>query len=216
MSRCTIRINGEAIPYERSHSFLGIVIDRTLSWSPRIYDTRKRLISIAPVLSFLEGKSWGASVRSMLQRYRSLFLGCLRYSLPIFSAIRNTNIQTLQGVQAEALRICFGLPKCAEFISQEPPHDWIVFTDSKAALQALQASLRPWNMGESCNLRLKALDPGLRLRLPRNLARCEAILLCRLWIGVAFTNHYDFRMGMANSPACESCACEETIAHLLC
>lgn len=31
-----------------------------------------------------------------------------------------------------------------------------------------------------------------------------------------FTNAYSFQIGMANSPTCDNCSCEETIAHFLC
>lgn len=415
---------------------------------------------VTHVLRFLAGKSWGASVRAMLQLYNALFLGLLRYSLPVLSGTGKTNLRALQSVQAQALRICLGLPRCAstaatiaiahdhpintyiqvdalrmhirhfarlpshhlaslpaarprsalsriitanhetlpsnftpaarpslplwclhpiqailsipgikkktemssfalkqtvlsfmhekhrerthvytdgsvssksstgavvipvksvtiqfktshitsstaaelaairaalEFIGPKPSQSWSVFCDSKAALQCLlspfnhgpnvqlvadirllhhQATdkghniiyqwipghcgisgndsaddaarsahdgapiisiplsrtdaatkLRSlareltqtlWNTGEFTNTRLHRLDPRLQLRLPPGLPRAEATLLCRLWLGVAFTNAYSFRIGMADSPACDNCGCEETIKHLLC
>ncbi|XP_070384470.1 uncharacterized protein, partial [Dermacentor albipictus] len=91
-------------------------------------------------------------------------------------------------------------------------------TDAATSLRSLacELTLTLWNTSEFTNTRLHRLDPSLQLRLPPGLPRAEATLLCRLWLGVAFTNSYSFRIGMADSPACDTCGCEETIAHLLC
>uniref|UniRef100_L7LW97 Putative tick transposon n=1 Tax=Rhipicephalus pulchellus TaxID=72859 RepID=L7LW97_RHIPC len=50
---------------------------------------------------------------AMLQLYRVLFLGFLRYSLPALTNASKTNQRILQSVQAQALRICLGLPRSA-------------------------------------------------------------------------------------------------------
>uniref|UniRef100_L7LY27 Putative tick transposon n=1 Tax=Rhipicephalus pulchellus TaxID=72859 RepID=L7LY27_RHIPC len=74
---------------------------------------KQRLTAISQLFKFLCGKTWGMSVDAMLELYRSLFLGFLRYSLPVLTNTCKTNIRTLQAVQAQALRVCLGLPKCA-------------------------------------------------------------------------------------------------------
>uniref|UniRef100_L7LY72 ribonuclease H n=1 Tax=Rhipicephalus pulchellus TaxID=72859 RepID=L7LY72_RHIPC len=421
---------------------------------------KNKLTMITHVLRFLAGKSWGASVRAMLQLYTVLFLGFMRYSLPVLGRTRRTNVRVLQSIQAQALRICLGLPRCAssaatvaiardypittyirvdalrmhirhaaripshhlaslptsrphsafsgiiashctaiptnfthaarpplplwclhplealitipgiqrkkqssnlalqqatllflhekhsgrlhiytdgsvssassagavvipeksvtikfktshltsstaaeltairaalEFVVKEPPQAWSIFSDSKAALQCIMSPFRrgpneqlvadirilhhravekqhnivyqwipghcgiygndradeaarsahdalhcaaiplsrtdaatrlrslareltlaQWHSTEFTNARLHNLDPNLQLRLPSGITRAEETLLCRLWLGVAFTNAYSFRIGMASSPTCDNCSCEETIAHLLC
>lgn len=88
-------------------------------------------------------------------------------------------------------------------------------TARELRLLARKTSQALWS-SSAFNCRLYKLDPLLRLQLPSSLSRGEATLLCRLWLGVAFTNAYSHRMGMAESPMCDSCMCEETIEHLLC
>uniref|UniRef100_A0A6G5AJ65 Putative tick transposon n=1 Tax=Rhipicephalus microplus TaxID=6941 RepID=A0A6G5AJ65_RHIMP len=73
---------------------------------------KKRLTTISQLCKFLAGKTWGMSVHAMMELYRALFLGFLRYSLPVLSNTCKTNVRVLQAVQAQALRVCLGLPRC--------------------------------------------------------------------------------------------------------
>uniref|UniRef100_A0A023FRN3 Putative outcast ele5 orf1-h 1e-40-j 4 n=1 Tax=Amblyomma cajennense TaxID=34607 RepID=A0A023FRN3_AMBCJ len=113
MTPYPVRIDGQVISYSKFHRFLGILIDRNLSWSPHCTLLKKKLTSIAHLLRFLGGKSWGSSVQSMLKLYRALFVGCLRYSTPVLSNTCKTNMRALQTVQGQALRTCLGLPRSA-------------------------------------------------------------------------------------------------------
>lgn len=460
MSPYPVSLNGQDITYQKSHRFLGVIIDRNLSWSPHCIYLKRRLISIIHIMKFLCGKTWGTSVRSMLQLYRTLFLGFLRYSLPVLANTCKTNIRTLQSLQGQALRTCLGLPRCASthativiardyliptyitvdnlrahirhlcrvpshhiavlpaqrpqatfsklvathqgclpsgftpaarplsppwclrqpqvhltipgitnklshstvalrqltlsllndayelrtqvytdgsvsatsstgafiiptlqvtrkfkvshittstatelaalraavnYIVETPPRKWVIFCDSKAALQSLQSALRrktheqlvfetrevlhqalmnghdiifqwlpghcgivgndladdaarsahketltvpiplsrtdaarglrllaqtetetSWSSPIFTNCHLQRLDPTMRLQIPSNFPRRDATLLCRLWLGVAFTKAYSFLLGMSDTPICDSCNCEETVEHVLC
>lgn len=455
-----ISINGQLIPYCRSHRFLGVVIDRDLSWTPHVNYMKKRLTAICHLFRFLAGKNWGLSIHAMLQLYRVLFVGFLRYSLPAIANTCKTNLRTIQSIQAQALKICLGLPRSAstaetiaiaqdfsitthiavetmrlhlrhvartpshhlaslvaarprtsfsanvnahsaaftpgyapaakrvlppwclslpqvhltipgvqkktdlpasalkqlslhllyerygnhvhvytdgsttssssggavvvptqgitlrlktshvttstaaeltalrralEFIRTERPRKWAVFSDSKAALQCIRSALRrgcheqltydvivlhhhlrrngheidfqwvpshcgisgndsadgaartshqetnidsiplsrtdaamqlrhlarrlslvEWNSPNIRRTRLYQLNPSLHLRPPSGLPRHEASLLCRLWLGVAFTKAYSALIGTIDSATCEMCDTDETLDHLLC
>ena len=113
MSAYGISINGELISFSRSHRFLGVIIDRNLSWTPHVNYVKKRLTAICHMFRFLAGKKWGVPIPSMLQLYRVLFIGFLRYSLPAISNTGKTNLRTIQSIQAQALKICLGLPRSA-------------------------------------------------------------------------------------------------------
>lgn len=91
-------------------------------------------------------------------------------------------------------------------------------TDAARAFRILarETSLREWSTEEFTCARIAALDPFLRRPLPLSLPRCDATLLCRLWLGMAFTNAYSFLIGMAASDECEVCGTPETIRHLSC
>lgn len=77
-------------------------------------------------------------------------------------------------------------------------------------------TLRKWNTQEFTNRRLYAMDPQMQLQLVTGFKRQEETLLCRLRIGVSFTNSYSFLIGMADSANCSTCGVEETTRHLLC
>lgn len=460
MKPYAISIDGQVIPYVRTHRFLGVIIDRDLCWGTHVAYLKRRLTDIAHLFKYLGGKTWGTSVHAMMQLYKTLFLGYLRYSLPVLTNTCRTNIRTLESVQAMALRVCLGLPRCSStaetiaiandypakthiimealrahvrhlarapthhlaslpedrprasfcqtvlsyrtrlptgytaparvptppwcmthpqvrltvpgirskaqlsspalkqlsllllyetysehshlytdasttvdgsagsvifpartttvkirlshqttstaaelaalrsalrVIYDQPPKKWSVFTDSKAALQCLIYALRRgpheqlvleirellhhlfvqghditfqwlpshcgilgnehadaaartahedgvqesiplsrtdaamkireianedikslWNTPSLQHTRLHRLDPCRRLRPPSGLSRLEATVLCRLWLGVAFTKSFAFRIGMAESAACSQCDSEETIDHVLC
>ena len=460
MTNYSVAINGQSVPYCRSHKFLGVIIDREISWSPHVSYLKKRLTGICHLFKFFAGKTWGMSPSAMLQLYRVLFLGFLRYSLPALTNANKTSRRMLQSVQAQTLRICLGLPQSAStaatiaiakdhlikthievealrthirhlartpnhhlaslpadrprtsfcrtvtthgeslptgftpaarpsvppwclkqpiinltipgvqkkqdlsapalkqlallllyekyqdsthvytdgsvlpnsstaavviptiattikfrtahlttstaaeltalraallFINDQMRKRWTIFCDSKAALQSLLSTLRRgpheqlvfetaemfhhltekghritfqwlpshcgiigneradqaarsahtedrnlsiplsrtdaarklrmlarqctmsnWNEPHFMHARLHSFDPTLSLRLPSRLRRGDATVLCRLWLGVAFTHAYAFRIGMADTTACEHCGDEETIRHVLC
>lgn len=57
---------------------------------------------------------------------------------------------------------------------------------------------------------------NLRLQTPTGLRRNDATLLCRLWLRVAFTKSFSFRIQMADNPFCDNCGSEETLQHIFC
>lgn len=91
-------------------------------------------------------------------------------------------------------------------------------TDAARQLRHLarSLSLTEWNSPNLRLTRLHQLNPSLQLRPPFGLPRREASLLCRLWLGVAFTKAYSTLIGVTDSAACEVCGTDETIDHLLC
>uniref|UniRef100_L7LZE3 Putative tick transposon n=1 Tax=Rhipicephalus pulchellus TaxID=72859 RepID=L7LZE3_RHIPC len=91
------------------------------------------------------------SVDGMLELYRALFLGFLRYSLPVLTNTCKTNLRILQAAQAQALRVCLGLPKCAPTeatiaIAKDQP------IQTHIALEALRAHVRHFARAPSHHL----------------------------------------------------------------
>lgn len=91
-------------------------------------------------------------------------------------------------------------------------------TDAARVLRnfARESTISQWNTPDFVHPRLHNLDPLLQRRLPCGLSRSESTLLCRLWLGVAFTKAYSFLIGMASSTHCDACGVEETIEHVFC
>lgn len=94
-------------------------------------------------------------------------------------------------------------------------------SDAARQLRAIaqEITLSLWSTSSSQTIRNSRQHhlPSLRhFRLPPKLSRAEATLLYRLWLRVAFTNSYSFLIGMADSPLCDTCRCEETLQHIIC
>lgn len=141
MTSFPITIDGHSVCYARTHRFLGVTIDRNLCWSPHVATLKKRLTAIAQLFKFLGGKTWGTSVHAMLHLYKTLFLGYLRYSLPVLTNACKSSIRTIENAQGQALRVCLGLPRCtstAETIAIAKDHPATVHI----TLEVLRAHIR--------------------------------------------------------------------------
>lgn len=91
---------------------------------------------------------------------------------------------------------------CALLSYVEQPH-WFTNPSTK------------WSIPNIRCTRLHELNPSLQLRPPPGLHRREASLLCRLWLGTAFTKACITLIGMTDTAACDVCGAEENIEHLL-
>ncbi|XP_075740560.1 uncharacterized protein LOC142786797 [Rhipicephalus microplus] len=116
MSQYSIFINGTAIPAVTHHKFLGVVVHRDLSWTRHVAVLKSKLKSFALILRHVAGARWGPSESSLLQLYDALFVGYIRYSMPVLSNMRPSCVKTLESVQAQCLRRCLGLPRCTSTI----------------------------------------------------------------------------------------------------
>lgn len=112
MDSYPLRICNQTIPYVTRHMFLGVYIDRGLTWTTHVAYLKKKLTGFVDLCRFISGTTWGATVPALLRLYRALFVGLLRYSLPAIHGLCQTNVNTIKSVQARALRACLGLPAC--------------------------------------------------------------------------------------------------------
>lgn len=111
MSHYKLKIAGSHIRYVSSHKFLGVIFDRSMTWSPHIRSLKEKLASYANIFRMMSSKAEGCSVSALLRMYTALCEGLLRYSLPALQGLTKSNIQVLTSMQAKALRVCLGLPK---------------------------------------------------------------------------------------------------------
>lgn len=84
------------IPYVPATKFLGFVIDKNLTWTQPIKHLKNKLGSACNVLHCLTGSMWGKSYTSMLKLQKALINSLLRYSIPVFHSISETNTKSIQ------------------------------------------------------------------------------------------------------------------------
>ncbi|XP_040069168.1 uncharacterized protein LOC120842212 [Ixodes scapularis] len=107
-----IHIGEQIIPYVNKHSFLGIVIDRRLTWAPEMNRLRCKVNSYVNIMRCLSGSTWGNSA-ALIQLHKSMVLGSLRYSLPLLHRVSSTTQRGLLAQQARSLRVVLGVPRAS-------------------------------------------------------------------------------------------------------
>ncbi|XP_064472410.1 uncharacterized protein LOC135386430 [Ornithodoros turicata] len=112
-----LHVAGTPLQFVTHCKYLGVIIDRQLSWSKHIKNLSVKTIRSVNVLRRISGASWGPTCRDLRQIHSSLVLGFLRYSIPVLHGLRTTRERELLNIQSRSLRACLGLPKTTETYS---------------------------------------------------------------------------------------------------
>ena len=100
-----IKINGEAIKEVTSAKFLGVIIDKDMTWLPHIDMLYKKLKSATGILNRLTKFIPENNYKSL---YYALFESHMNYCLTVYGAASKNNTDKLFRVQKHCLRILFG------------------------------------------------------------------------------------------------------------
>lgn len=101
---------GVCILCVKQHIVLGMTLDSSLTRTPHIKRLKLKLTAFINIVKYICGTRWGTSVSSLLHLYNALFVGLFSYGLPVLHGVSHSNMIDLEHVQAQALRICLGLP----------------------------------------------------------------------------------------------------------
>lgn len=110
MDRYPLILSGRPLQYVRTQRYLGIVIDRNLSWSPEVQRLRSRILAASQIIGYLCGTRWGSDCRSAVLLFKAYVDGILRYSLPVLQTLSPTSRKQLEAARNNCLRKCLGLP----------------------------------------------------------------------------------------------------------
>ncbi|XP_064482912.1 uncharacterized protein LOC135395748 [Ornithodoros turicata] len=125
-SKYPLHCGGLPLKFVAHYKYLGIIIDRGLTWSKHLKSTLTKTNNHTNVLRHVSGASWGLTFADLRQLHCSLIIGTLRYSLPTLHGLsRNAEMELLR-IQARSLRVCLGVPGTTETYSvlaeaKEPP-----------------------------------------------------------------------------------------------
>ena len=103
-----LNINGQNIPIVNTFKYLGLTLDRSLTFTAHIADIKQRCSRRLNIMKCISGREWGADRRTLLQLYTSLIRPILEYNAFLFDHISDTNQTALEAIQNEALRIATG------------------------------------------------------------------------------------------------------------
>lgn len=103
-----LNVNGLAIPLVTSFKYLGITLDRRLTFNEHILDLRQRSSRRIGILKCIAGRDWGADRKTLLTLYITLIRSIFDYCAFLYDGISASQNSSLEAVQNTALRIITG------------------------------------------------------------------------------------------------------------
>lgn len=95
-----IRLEGEEIPVKSQAKYLGVIIDKRLSWTPHVREKTKKTINALAMCRRAVGKTWGLKPRVMRWIYTGIIRPMLAYGGLVWATnLDQTKIRELTKVQ---------------------------------------------------------------------------------------------------------------------
>lgn len=112
-----LSINNQPILTKEEHSFLGLLIDSSLTWKPHIELLKRKCIQKLDILKHLSYKTWGSDSKILLRLFVMIIKPKLDYGVEAYSSASKSNIDKLEPIQNNAMRIATGAFKSSPIIS---------------------------------------------------------------------------------------------------
>lgn len=107
-----VTLNGEQITHVDSVKYLGMHLDRRLTWQKHIWNKRKQLDGRLRSMNWLIGKRSQLSNNSKMAVYKTILKPVWTYGIELWGTASNSNIEILERFQSKAMRIMFNIPNC--------------------------------------------------------------------------------------------------------
>ena len=108
--------NNKTLPFCSVPTYLGVKLDRALTYRPHLEALRKKLSARVSLLRRLAGSGWGASAKTLRTAALSLVYSTAEYCAPV--CCRSSHTRRIDSVINDALRIVSGClrPTPADFL----------------------------------------------------------------------------------------------------
>jgi len=103
--KLNLKINNVKLRADNNPTFLGIRFDNHLTFKNQINYLKETCVQRLNIIKILSQKSWCLTKDTLVQVYNVLIRSVLEYSAILAPAISKTNLNTLQVIQNNALRI---------------------------------------------------------------------------------------------------------------
>ena len=103
-----LKINKEYISNVIETKFLGLIFDKKLTFLPHIKDLKKRCTLALNAFKVMSNPEWGGDTEILLNLYRSLIRSKLDYASFIYGGAAKTNLELLNPIQNQGLRLALG------------------------------------------------------------------------------------------------------------
>jgi len=108
----SLKYNNIPIEYVSRYRFLGVTLDRTLSWGPHISELRDRCQSDLRLLRVVSSNGWGADSTVLGRLYTALIRTKMDYASFLYATAADSHLIKLDRVQYGAIRTILGMLRC--------------------------------------------------------------------------------------------------------
>ena len=90
-----LTINNREIPQEETPTYLGVKLDKKLTWNPHIKDAERKATRKLLLMKKLAGTKWGANSKILKQLYAGAVGPVMEYGSSAWATAAKTNINRL-------------------------------------------------------------------------------------------------------------------------
>jgi len=105
-----VYLNGTIVPQRTTIKYLGIHLDRRLTWKPHIQSKRKQLGLLLQRMYWIIGRKSKLSLPNKLLIYKTILKPVWTYGAPLWGTASQSNIDLIQRLQNRILRMATDAP----------------------------------------------------------------------------------------------------------
>ncbi|CAB0039188.1 unnamed protein product [Trichogramma brassicae] len=135
----SVLMNGFAIPQADSVKYLGLHLDRRLTWRTHIWSKRKQLDQKTQADVLVTGRGSALSLENGLLLYKSLLKPIWTYGIQLWGAASRTNIDIIERFQSKVLRSLVNAPW---FVTNEAIRNDLKLPTVREEIQKLSAKYK--------------------------------------------------------------------------
>ncbi|BFY98463.1 hypothetical protein BsWGS_01503 [Bradybaena similaris] len=103
-----LHIHGREITHTEQPTYLGVKLDKRLTWKPHLLNTENKAIRKLGTMKKLAGTTWGANMDILKRTYLGTVRPTLEYGMTAWATAAKTNTAHLRKVQNTGLRLITG------------------------------------------------------------------------------------------------------------
>ena len=135
-----VTLLGEPIKWVDTTRYLGLTLDKGLTWSLHNDQVRKKTVQRMGMLDPLMNRKSDFSVRNGVLLYKQLIRPLMDYACPAWRSVARSHVRRLQALQSKCLRLATGAPW---YVSNRQIHEDLVVPLVPDYIRALTASFVP-------------------------------------------------------------------------
>lgn len=106
----SVKINGKIVPQQDEVKYLGIHLDKKLTWATHVDKKRKQLDIKLRQLHWMLGRCTGLSIENKLLIYKIIVKPVWTYGLMLWGCAKDTHVNKIQRFQNKAVRLIVSPP----------------------------------------------------------------------------------------------------------